>query len=284
MTAFWASSPNSNSGQASSTYTKDEADIADTGLADVGLPIASAQPAPSATSRPQLLRNQQQTPPSHQLPLPPVSQSVSSATDSLSLMQLRRIVTEFPRTEAQAYAFTYEDTATYEEEVDEWFSYNDAEFLRLRRARNTFERRWKKFCDKPWRDCDPEIRKAFIKREIPDLRNSTIGRRCKSLQTIMHIVLGVWHESVGIEESSVHLERETEQKNKTTATESQLESIKSGVLLATECGCVAEVFRVLQNALDRLWYSTFFVEISRLLILLGAMNIGDPRHLMLIFI
>jgi hypothetical protein len=194
-------------------------------------------------------------------------------------MQLRRIVTEIPRAEAQAYAFTYGDTATYEEEIDEWFSYNNAEFLRLRRAKDTFERRWKKFHAKPWMDCDPEKRKTFIKREISDLRNPDIHRRCKSLQTILHIILGVWHESAGIKKGSEGLDREGEQNRKTTATKSQLESIKSGVLLITEWGGVAEVFAVLRNALDRLWYGTFYLRDIGMLILLGVMNIGNSRSL-----
>jgi hypothetical protein len=278
MTAFWASS--SNSPQNPSAYSKGDTDIADTGLADVGLPLASAQASgPSTATRPQLIRNQLQPPPSHQPPPSPAPQQAGNVTDSLSLMQLRRIVTEFPRTEVQAYAFTYADTATYEEEIDEWFSYNEAEFLRLRRAKNTFERRWKKFHDKSWMNCDLEMRKTFIKREISDLRNPDIHRRCKSLQTILHVVLGVWHKSAGIKGSPGDLNRDGEEKSNTTAAKSQLEAIKSGVLLITEWGGVAEVFEVLRNALDRLWYSIFYFQGSRILIFLGAMNIGNPKFL-----
>jgi hypothetical protein len=81
-------------------------------------------------------------------------------------MQLRRIVTEFPKIDPTSYAFTYADTASYEEEVDEWFSYNDAEYLRLHRAKDTFERRWKKFAGKPWLEADRGQREKFVEREV----------------------------------------------------------------------------------------------------------------------
>lgn len=226
---------------------KDESDVADTGLADVGLPSPSPHSNPLIAGRPQLSRNQPQPPPPHQPPPPPAPQQSGAAADSLSLMQLRRIVNEFPQVEPTAYAFNYTDTTSFEEEVDEWFSYHDAEFARLQRAKDTFHRRWKKVSEKSWIDT-PAAQKRFIQREITGLHATDIRRRCKSLQTILHLLLGVWDETAGV--TDIYDEGE---KPKTTATRGQLDRINTGILLATECGGVSAIFEVLKRALDRLW-------------------------------
>jgi hypothetical protein len=256
MTVLWGSNNNQNS----PIYKGDEADVADTGLADVGLPSPFPEsPAVSSTGRPQLQRNQPQPPPPHQPPPPPAPQQIGNPTDSLSLMQLRRIVTEFPRIEPIAYAFKYADTASYEEEIEEWFSYNDAEFTRLRNAQETFERRWKKFETRSWGTADKDTQEAFIKREITGLQATDPRRRCKSLQTLLHISLGVWDETAGLETStpdSAGPESNTEGKAKswTVATRTQVESIWSGVQLITTCGGVSQIYDLMKRVFDRLGY------------------------------
>src|SRR4051794_24860076 len=191
MTSLWSSK------SVETPAPKDDSDVADTGLADVGLP--PPQPLTSVPmGRPQLQRNQPQAPPPHQPPPPPAPQQIGNPNDSLSLMQLRRIVTEFPKTDPTSYAFEYTDTATYEEEVDEWFSYNEAEYKRLRRAKDIFERRWMKFSQKTWLEAEGGERQRFVQEEANGLLATDLRKRCKSLQTILHIVLGVWHETAGL--------------------------------------------------------------------------------------
>lgn len=248
---------------------KDNADIADTGLTDVGLP-APQQLASVPMGRPQLQRNQPQPPPPHQPPPPPSLQQANGPNDSLSLMQLRRIVTEFPKSDPTSYAFMYSDTATFEEEVDEWFFYNEAEFKRLHRAKDTFERRWKKFAGKPWLETDKEQQERFVQQEIKDLRDADLRRRCKGLQSILHIILGVWHETAGMtptEEAPKDNEKELshessneangsakpETKPKTKATETQLEYMKEGILLIAEAEGIAFLYQVMQDAFKCLW-------------------------------
>jgi hypothetical protein len=256
MTVLWGSNNNQNS----PIYKGDEADVADTGLADVGLPgpYPESSAGPS-TGRPQLQRNQSQPPPAHQPPPPPAPQQIGNPTDSLSLMQLRRIVTEFPRIEPIAYAFTYADTASYEEEIEEWFSYSDAEFTRLRNARETFERRWKKFETRSWSTADKDTQEAFIKREVTGLQATDLRRRCKSLQTLLHISLGVWDETAGAGNStpdSAEPDKDVEGKfkSRTVATKTQVDSIRTGVQLITECGGVSQTYELMKRAFDRLWY------------------------------
>lgn len=253
MASLWPGSAPANTPPESSTTTpKDSADIADTGLADVGLPPPS-QSAPVSNppaGRPQLSRSQPQPPPPHQPPPPPAPQQVGNPQDSLSLMQLRRIVTEFPKTEPISYAFTYGDTATFEEEVDEWFSYNEAEFRRLHRAKDTFGRRWKKFSGKAWLDATQTERQNFAEREVNGLLATDLRRRCKSLQTILHIILGVWDETAGIELSNKEADAP---KSRTRATQIQLEHMKSGILLVARAGGIPLLYEVMQNAFKRLW-------------------------------
>ena len=228
--------------------SKDISDVADTGLADVGLP--PPQPPMSVPmGRPQLQRNQPQPPPPHQPPPPPSPQQIGSPNDSLSLMQLRRIVTEFPKTDPTSYAFTYADTATFEEELDEWFSYNEAEFKRLHRAKETFNRRSKKFAGKAWLDVSPQEQEKFLAKEIAGLHATDLRRRCKSLQTILHVVLGVWDETAGLRTTD---EEPEEAMNKTRATKSQVEHIKSGVQLLVNAGGISLLYHIMQNAFGRL--------------------------------
>ncbi|KAG9232105.1 pheromone-dependent cell cycle arrest protein-like protein Far11 [Amylocarpus encephaloides] len=234
-----------------STPAKGYPDVADTGLADVGLPpLPQAAPTSVPMSRPQVQRNQPQPPPPHQPPPPPTPQQLGNPNDSLSLMQLRRIVTEFPKAEPISYDFVYADTATFEEEVDEWFSYNEAEYKRLHRAKDTFGRRWKKFSGKPWLEADQGERQNFAEREVNGLLATDLRRRCKSLQTILHIILGVWDETAGIELSNKEADAP---KNKTRATQIQLEHMKSGVLLVARAGGVPLLYKVMQNAFKGLW-------------------------------
>ncbi|KAK2628740.1 hypothetical protein QTJ16_001843 [Diplocarpon rosae] len=216
---------------------KDLPDVADTGLADVSLPAPQSIALP--LGRPQLQRNQPAPPPPSQPPPPPSP----NANDSLSLMQLRRIVTEFPKVDPTSYAFTYADAASFEEEVEEWFSYNDAEYKRLQRARHTFERRWKKWSDKPWLEATDGDR--FVEREVHDLHAMDLRRRCKSLQTILHIVLGVWHESAG-------LTFETPTNAKTKATPKHLEHMKLGISMIARADGIPLIFQVLLNAFEML--------------------------------
>ena len=177
-------------------------------------------------------------------------------------MQLKKIVTDFPKIDPISYAFTYADTASLEEEVDEWFSYNDAEYRRLNRARDTFERRWKKFAGKSWLETDQEQQDTFVEREAKGLHATDLRRRCKSLQTILHIILGVWDETAGMKPSEVETEatesKEKEgeaqpPKSKTKATPFQLEHMKLGIALVAKADGIEVLFNVMESAFKRLW-------------------------------
>lgn len=232
---------------------KDDSDVADTGLADIGLPPPSSATSSQANvGRAQLARNQPQPPPPHQPPPPPGPQA--NPSDSLSLVQLKRIVSEFPRSEPAAYDFTYGDTATYEEEVNEWFSYNEAEYVRLRRAQGTFEKRWKKIGgDAPFTAADPELQEKFIRKEVSGLHASDLRRRCKSLGTLLHLCLGVWDEAAGNAPDAFSDDETATSKRKTAATSRHTKAMRDGILLLAKCDGLSRVFDVMRFAFDRFW-------------------------------
>ncbi|OBT56190.1 hypothetical protein VE04_04063 [Pseudogymnoascus sp. 24MN13] len=214
------------------------ADIADTGIVDIGPPPgppASHEPNPS---RPQIQRDQQEAQPD----------------DSLSLLQLKRIVSDFPRVEPTSYAFTYADTASFEEEIDEWFGYANTESLRVNRARVCWGGRWKQSSKKLWMEEERSVKSEFVRKECEGLKGEAGGRR-KSLQRIMHILLGVWDESAGTAKPLAHASRdmgvgEEEPQIRSQATKSQVDAMKDGVALVTECGGVAAAFQAMAAILD----------------------------------
>ncbi|KAI9827996.1 MAG: hypothetical protein M1819_006839 [Sarea resinae] len=179
--------------------------------------VARAMPMKSLPlpARPQLRRDQSQPPPAQQLP--PVPQQAQQAqqaqqeqpgnpTDSLSLMQLKRIVTDMPKYEPTPYAFVYEDTAPFPEELEEWFSYGAEEQEGLVRAQTTFEARWQEFnadIESPnenassWIRAEESRRKKFVGKQVADLEHPDIFRRGQSLESILYIVLGAWRETAG---------------------------------------------------------------------------------------
>lgn len=156
--------------------------------------------------------------------------------------------------EPTSYAFTYADTASFEEEIDEWFGYGNTESLRVNRARVCWGGRWKQSSKKLWMEEERSVKIEFVRRECEGLKGDAGGRR-KSLQRIMHILLGVWDESAGTAKPLAHASRavgvgEEEPQIRSQATKSQIDAMKDGVALATECGGVAAAFQAMAAILD----------------------------------
>lgn len=126
--------------------------------------------------------------------------------------------------------------------------------MRLRRAQITFERRWKKFSGKPWLEVTDDQRRNLIEREVGGLLATDLRRRCKSLQTILHIVLGVWDETAGVESDVSESEGIV---GRMKATPSQLEHMQAGILAVAAYGGIGSLVQVMQNAFKRLWDDDF---------------------------
>lgn len=170
--------------------------------------LANAVPSSSKLlNRPILRRDASGTLPPLQPPPPaPQRDEPGILTDSLSLAQLKRLVTDLPKLERTAYAYVYEDTRAFPEELEEWFQYTDEERYTLLRAKLTFEIRWEEtgatsndaldpMLD--WRDVGPAPRENFVRKELRGLASPDISVRVKSLESLSYIALGVWGETAG---------------------------------------------------------------------------------------
>lgn len=129
--------------------SKPTGDVADTGEVSPGneqQPVL--HPAPTLPGRPPLQRDAMQAvPPPVPAPDPPMTNTTIAVdpepANSLSLLQLRRIVAEVHRTEPLAYDFEYADMGPHADEIDEWFGYQSWQWVRLSAAQRAFDWHWR---------------------------------------------------------------------------------------------------------------------------------------------
>ena len=164
---------------------------------------------PKASARP-ILRRESSAPAPPQLPPPPAPQrtDTSNATDSLSLQQLKQLVSDLPNFERRAYAYKYKDTRCFPEELEEWFQYTEEERYILLRAKQTFEEKWEQAqatradpSDEAleWLDVDDEAREKFVEGALKALDDSDSVTRITSLECLSYIALGAWCHTAGLE-------------------------------------------------------------------------------------
>lgn len=173
----------------------------------------------SIPGRPQLRRDASVPAPSQPpppAPAPPLSDAgdgvgTGNATDSLSLMQLRRLVTDMPRVEPTPYAFVYKDAATLPEELEEWFAYSVEERARILKAQSSFAAEWGTYNNwvftgdeegaLDWMKTAPEKRRDFMQRLLAGLEQQDLDKRLRQLEALVYLVLGCWHETAGVQVS-----------------------------------------------------------------------------------
>jgi hypothetical protein len=185
----------------------------------LGLPAGDAkQPLPleriSLAARPGLRREgsipaPSQPPPPAPAPPPESNGELGNPTDSLSLMQLRRLVTEMPRVEPTPYAFVYQDAASLPEELEEWFAYSVEERARILKAQSSFAAEWGAYNNwvftgedegaLDWMKTTPEKRRDFMKKLLAGLEEHDLDKRLRQLEALVYLVLGCWHETAGIQ-------------------------------------------------------------------------------------
>ena len=165
-------------------------------------------------TRPQLLRGGSAPPPPQQPPPPaPLQQQpdeVGNTTDSLSLLQLKRLVNDLPKTEPTAYAFEYQDTQSFPEELEEWFQYTEEDKGMVLRGRATFETKWEAFLTQgapaeetpTWTQASDDQRKSFVMEQISGLADVRLSTRVSCLESITYVALGAWAETAGLREES----------------------------------------------------------------------------------
>ncbi|OCT45700.1 putative pheromone-dependent cell cycle arrest protein Far11 [Cladophialophora carrionii] len=158
-------------------------------------------------------------PPSQPPPAPPPS---SDPTDSLSLPQLRQLVSQFPKSEATPYSFQYKDAEDFESEIDEWFHYTELDQDRqyLLASLEAFEAKWTLFCqaegisdDSKWSAVSDDQRQRFASSLINDLADRDYAPRVDALSCIYYILMGTWGTTSGLETKGPSTEDDNEADN-----------------------------------------------------------------------
>lgn len=213
--------------------------------------VATALGSDVPARRPQLTRVTTAPPPPQQPPPPPAFQNVGLPQDSLSLAQLKKTLQDVANQDLIEYDFKYSDTASFEEELDEWFYYTEAQARTLSRARSTFERRWKKHSNGDFFSANISTRVEFVQHYAAHLTSSSSKKRCQSLQTLMYIALGIWYETAGI----MNDDDDVRSSARAACTQSQLAAIKYGCRLIALCQCdaVSHIYQIWKTASERMF-------------------------------
>ena len=238
--------------------------------------LANAVPSPPrAVSRPILRREGSAPPPPQQAPpAPPQKQEEQrNPTDSLSLLELKRLVTDLPKLEPTAYAYDYSETRSFPEELEEWFSYTEEERYMLLRAKQTFDEKWEQAqAEQPvssdkalqWQDVSGEDRESFLIGAIQALQNPEISSRVKSLECLSYVALGVWGDTAGLEKEDQSIDLPVVDskwlESSNTKPKLQMEWIATG----TRMLCELDAVQKLLDVLVKLWKSEQSVSPSPL--------------------
>ncbi|KAF3348226.1 hypothetical protein VD0002_g7817 [Verticillium dahliae] len=255
MNSLWPSRPPKEESETSSDEPKAEAadpgeQPSDTTPEQDNL-LPPPPPPPVSSSRPGLIRNssippEAPTAPAPPVPMPPVSSASQPPTDSLSLMQLRKIVAEFNKAEPVAYDFAYEDAGPHEEEIDEWFSYQFWQWVRLNAVQSAFESQWQSHYDMAsWTDVDDDARTDFLREALDSLQASQQADRLDAARVLLYLSLGRWVDTAVPTRRTHGL--------KSAASPSQLDAIKSQAIFLTSLDGLRIVWQSIQDCFEAFW-------------------------------
>lgn len=131
--------------------------------------------------------------------------------DSLSLGQLHMLVNGLPRVEPTPYAFVYEDASSFEEELEEWFSYSVEEQAMILKTLSSFAQEWGTFNGHvyingsayeegglDWGNADFELHQRFTRSLLDGIKHTDLPTRLKKLEALVYILTGCWHEAAGV--------------------------------------------------------------------------------------
>lgn len=237
-----------------------------------GLPQQSRSPI---QMRPSLHRDRfapapQQPPP----PAPPrPADDVDAATDSLSLMELKKLVADMPKSEPASYAFTYEDCSNFEEELEELFSYSAEERNTLLHAQSAFGTRWTRHSTpaahpshsldstpRRWLASTDAEKTSFLNALADDIKANDQKSRVQSVQSLLYIALGCWRETSGPvsgNDGASEADSPSEQSDHQSRyrdSQKQIQTIKENLRLIAGGDGVQVVYHALQDACFRAEY------------------------------
>ncbi|KAI4178549.1 MAG: hypothetical protein L6R41_008338 [Letrouitia leprolyta] len=179
------------------------------------------------------------------------------ATDSLSLLQLRQLVTNLPKLEPQAYAYEHSDTRSFAEEVEEWFPYSEEERYMLLRGKEAFEARWRRGTTDRWTAVGNEERLQFVHGLVGDAGNEE--EQLEAVECLANLAMGSWGETAGQEQGKPEEPTMENSKQEEWGGVSpaqfpksmvQMEWIKRNCTTLVECGAVRRIFDILRRACD----------------------------------
>jgi hypothetical protein len=140
---------------------------------------------------------------------PQETNETGNPTDSLSLMQLRRLVHDMPKVEPTPYAFTYQDAASLPEELEEWFDYSLRDKANIQRAEMAFDAEWRALNNENasgelpahlrWQNTSVEKRRGYMQELLAGLNEEHLNKRLRYLEVLVFIMLGCWKSTAGLE-------------------------------------------------------------------------------------
>ncbi|KAJ3473552.1 hypothetical protein NLG97_g10247 [Lecanicillium saksenae] len=206
-----------------------------------------------------------------QAPAPPLP------TDSLSLAQLRKIVSEVNRPEQAAYDFVYADMGPHAEEIDEWFMYQFWQWVRLSSAQKAFEWHWNQETtgsnsgggtggqgqnEVAWEDADHDTRTRFVQAAIAGVQSNDAALRSASIGKLVYLVLGRWGDTA-MPNTAAAPDEDDEQDGdgatrskgpgRSIASIMQLQAIKAGVECLASLEGLPVVWEALRHAFELHW-------------------------------
>ncbi|KAJ4369867.1 Factor arrest protein 11 [Neocucurbitaria cava] len=199
-------------------------------------------------------------------PAPPGPAPEAPTTDSLSLSQLQNLVRGIPKVEPAPYAFTYDDASSFEEELEEWFTYAVEEQAMLLKTQASFALEWSAYNGLndtsyeqkglDWDRATATQHTEFVEHLLEGITQPDPVARLKKLEALLYVLLGCWHETAGLVASSVDGEASpgqgssADQAYKSTYAKSgkQASLIKQNVQLLAESNGFQVVVDVLHSS------------------------------------
>lgn len=236
-------------------------DLADTGpvAASIGSPPKSSGPSVEQPPVPDPPTASTQDGEGSGTSLPAATAVEAAPTDSLSLLQLRRIVAEVHRAEPLAYDFEYTDMAPLPEEIDEWFTYQFWQWVRLNAAQRAFEWHWDNkgngasaaaagdstTSPAGWDSSDNETRTRFVRAAISGIQSNDAALRSASIGKLVYLVLGRWGDTA--------LPNAPVDDCRSVASVSQLQAIRAGVECLASLDGLPVVWEALRANFEMRW-------------------------------
>lgn len=235
--------------------------------------LANAVPSPPrANARPVLKRESSAPapPPQRARRLPPLKQAEAlkleegNASDSLSLQQLKRLVGDLPKVDHTAYAYEYEETRSFPEELQEWFQYIEEDNVILLRSKEDFDDHWvnktaagsdSRSPGRNWIDASDDQMKEYVEEAVGNLESEEASKKVTNLGRLAYIALGAWYETAGLgngdENASIPPSAIKWSESQSTKSSLQLRWIIKGTKLLFHHGIVPILVHVLKIYSDR---------------------------------